>query len=150
MLAFLMIYFFSLDILLGLVGCLLVVLLGCGIVLANVSCKKPTWRLPHPGGVAALVDAASLHTLVAGSSGSGDTPSLRDFGNDKRKRIRLTKKTNVRKRFGVDLGEQPIPKRWRAETLRDVYLGSLSLRELADYQVAQSHASRRSACRLFL
>ena len=31
-------------------------------------------------------------------------------------------------------------------------MGSLmlmSLRELADYQVAQSHASRRSACRLF-
>ena len=35
-------------------------------------------------------------------------------------RIRLTKKTNVRKRFKVDLGEQPIPKRWRADTLKDV------------------------------
>ena len=88
---------------------------------ANFSCKKPTWRLPHPGGVAALVDAASLCALVAGSSGSGDILSLRDFGNDKSKRIRQTKKTNVRKRSGVDLGEQPIPKRSRAETLRDVH-----------------------------
>ena len=57
---------------------------------------------------------------------------------------------------------QPIPKRWRADTFRSVVflgqeggssvlkIGSLmlmSLRELADYQVAQSHASRRSACR---
>ena len=41
---------------------------------ANFSCKKPTWRLPHSGGVAALVYAASLHPLVAGSPGSGDTP----------------------------------------------------------------------------
>ena len=28
------------------------------------SCKKPTWRLPHSGGVAALVYAASLHPLL--------------------------------------------------------------------------------------
>ena len=87
---------------------------------ANFSCKKSTWKLPHSGGVAALVDVASLHMLVAGSLGSGDTPSFRDFGNGKRMRIRLTKKTNVRKRFGDDLGEQPIPKRWRADTLKDV------------------------------
>ena len=30
-----------------------------------------------------------------------------------KKRIRLTKKTNVKKRFGDDFGRQPIPKRWR-------------------------------------
>ena len=121
MLAFLMIYSFFSDTLLGLDSRLLMVLLGVRYCSANFSRRKPTWRLPHSGGVAALVDAASLPSLVAGSSGSGDTPSLRDFGNGKRKRIRLTKKTNVRKRFGVDLGEQPIPKRWRAETLRDVH-----------------------------
>ena len=94
MLAFLMIYFFFLDTLLGLDSRLLMVLLGCGIVLQIFFCKKPTWRLPHSGGVAALVDAASLHTLVAGSPGSGDTPSFSNFGDGKRKRIRLTKKTN--------------------------------------------------------
>ena len=33
-------------------------------------------------------------------------------------RIRLTKKTNVRKCLGVDLWEQPIPKRWRADIFR--------------------------------
>ena len=33
--------------------------------------------------------------------------------------IRLTNKTNVRKRFGVDLWEQPIPKRWKADALRN-------------------------------
>ena len=58
-----------------------------------------------------MVDVASFHMLVAGSSGSGNALSFREFGNGKRMRIRLTKKTNVRKRFKVDLGEQPIPKR---------------------------------------
>ena len=42
---------------------------------AKFSCKKPTWRLLRSGGVAALVYAASLHPMVAGSPGSGDTPS---------------------------------------------------------------------------
>ena len=32
----------------------------------------------------------------------------------------LPKRTNVRKRFGVDPWEQPIPKRWRTETLKGV------------------------------
>ena len=32
----------------------------------------------------------------------------------------LTIKTNVRKRFGVGLWEQPIPKRWKADVLWDV------------------------------
>ena len=85
---------------------------------ANFSCKRPTWRLLHSGGVAALVDVATLHMLVDGSSGSGDAPSFRDFGNGKRVRTRLTKKTNVRKRFGVDPWVQPFPKRWKADTLR--------------------------------
>ena len=90
---------------------------------ANFSCRKPTtWGLPRSGGVAALVDVASVRVLVDSSSGSGDATRFRNFGNDTRKRIRLTKKTNVRKRFGVDLGEQPIPKRWRTGTLRDVRL----------------------------
>ena len=95
----------------------------------------------------------------------------------------------MRKRFGFDPWEQPIPKRWKADVFRDVVshgqsirivhsrvgsshlgepirsvfffmgtrvgsfvlgVGSLILvrvRELADHQVAQSHASRRSACR---
>ena len=132
---------------------------------ANFSCKKPTWRLPQSGGVAALVAVTSARMMVDGSSGSGDIPSFRDFRKDKRMRIRLTKKTNVRKRFGVNLGEQPIPKRWKIDTLKDVRIpgvrvgcfvlgmGSfmlMSLRELAEYQVAQSHASRRSACRCLL
>ena len=59
--------------------------------------KKPTWRLPHPGGVATLVDAAFLHPVVDGLLGPGDAPSFSYFGDGKRKRIRLTKKTNVRK-----------------------------------------------------
>ena len=38
--------------------------------------------------------------------------------------VSLPKKTNVRKRFGVDSWEQPIPKRWRAHTFRRVvFLG---------------------------
>ena len=36
------------------------------------------------------------------------------------RRYDLPKKTNVRKRFGVDPWEQPIPKRWKADTLRGV------------------------------
>ena len=87
---------------------------------ANFSHKKPTWGLPHSGGVAALVAAASVHKPVVGLQGSGNIPSLRTFGEVERNRIRLTKKTNVRKRFGVDLWEQPIPKRWKANVLWDV------------------------------
>ena len=74
---------------------------------ANFSCKKPTWRLPQSGGVGALVAVTPVRMLVDGSSGAGNG-------------IRLTKKTNVRKRFGVNLGEQPIPKRWKVGTLKDV------------------------------
>ena len=58
---------------------------------------------------AALVYAASLHPMVAGSPGSGDTPSCGNSRDGKRMRIRLTKKTNVRKRFGDDLGSSQIP-----------------------------------------
>ena len=32
--------------------------------------------------------------------------------------IRLTKKTHVHKRFGDDLEEQPLPKRWSADVFR--------------------------------
>ena len=87
---------------------------------ANFSCKKPTWKLPQSGGVEALVAATPVRMFVDGPSGSGDVPSFGDFRNDKRMRIRLTKKTNIRKRFGANLGEQPIPKRWKVDTLKDV------------------------------
>ena len=71
---------------------------------ANFSCKKPTWGLPLFGGVAALVRAASVCMSAGNCSGSGDVTGHRDLGNNDRKRIRLTKKTNVKKRFGVHFG----------------------------------------------
>ena len=81
---------------------------------AKFSCRKPTWGLPHSGGVAALVGTASFRPTVAGFRGSGNILGVRTFAKIERKRIRLTKKTSVRKRFGVDLWEQPIPKRWES------------------------------------
>ena len=65
--------------------------------------------MPPFGGVAVLVSAATDRLSVFG-----------DLRGDGRKKIRLTKKTNVRKRFGADPWVQPIPKRWRAAALRDV------------------------------
>ena len=53
-----------------------------------------------------------------GLSGSGAVSSLGNIEGGERQKIRLTKKTNVRKRFGVDPWEQPIPKRWKADTFR--------------------------------
>ena len=47
---------------------------------------------------------------------------LGNIEGDRRRKIRLTKKTNVRKRFGVDPWGQPIPKRWKTETLKGVDL----------------------------
>ena len=76
---------------------------------ANFSHKKPTWGMPHFGGVAVLVSAATARSSVLGN-----------LKGDGRKKIRLTKKTNVRKRFGADPWEQPIPKRWKAAALRDI------------------------------
>ena len=70
--------------------------------------------------MAALVSAVNVHPPVVGLLGSGAASSLGNIEGDGIKRIRLTKKTNVRKRFGVDPWVQPIPKRWKAETLRDV------------------------------
>ena len=89
--------------------------------------KKPTWGLPHSGGVAVLVDTASFRPTVVGLRGSGDILSIRTFGKIERKRIRLTKKTNVRKRFRVDVWEQPIPKRWKADVFRDVVSNAQSV-----------------------
>ena len=66
--------------------------------------------MPPFGGVAVLVSAASDRMSV-----------FRNLRGDGRKKIRLTKKTNVRKRFGADPWEQPIPKRWRAAALRVGY-----------------------------
>ena len=83
---------------------------------ATFSRKKPTWGLPPSGGVAVLVSAVDAHQSVVGLSGPGAALSLGNVGNGGRRKIRLTKKTNVRKRFGVDPWEQPIPKRWRADT----------------------------------
>ena len=68
-----------------------VVLLGCGIVLS-----------------------------VVGLSASGAALSLGNIDNGGRRKIRLTKKTNVRERFGVDPWGQPIPKRWGADTFGSV------------------------------
>ena len=67
--------------------------------------------LPPLGGVAALVSAVDVHPPVLGLSGSGAVSSIGNTEGGGRKKIRLTKKTNVRKRFGVDPWEQPIPKR---------------------------------------
>ena len=58
-------YFLSLVILLGQVGLLLMVHSGCGTVLLTFLIKKPTWKLPLFGGVAALVAAAAVPPLVA-------------------------------------------------------------------------------------
>ena len=104
------------------VSCLLMAPLGCGTVLLIFLAKSLLGRLPRSGGVAALLRAASVCVLVGDSSGFGDVTGFRNLSNDTRKRIRLTKKTNVRKRFGVDLGEQPIPKRWKSGSLRDIRL----------------------------
>ena len=62
--------------------------------------------------MAALVSAAAAHPLVVGLSGSGDVSCLGNFGGGGGKKIRLTRKTNVRKRFGVDP--------WGADTLKGV------------------------------
>ena len=43
-----------------------------------------------------MVAVASVRMSVDGPSGSGDVPSFEDFRNDKRMRIRFTKKTNIR------------------------------------------------------
>ena len=87
----------------------------------SFSRKKNTWRLPPSGGVAALVSVADVHPLVVGLSGSGDVSSFGNFEGGGRKKIRLTKKrlmcVSV---LELILEGQPIPKRWKADTLRDV------------------------------
>ena len=68
----------------------------------HFSNKKPTWKLPTCGGVAALVAVVGGPPLEAGLRGSGAAPDIGDSEEGGwRKRIRLTKKTNVRKRFVV-------------------------------------------------
>ena len=76
---------------------------------AYFSRKKPTGGLPHFGGVAALVSVVGVHPPVVGLWGSGDVSGLGISDNGGRKKIRLTKKTNVRKRFGVDLWGSQFP-----------------------------------------
>ena len=72
---------------------------------ANFSHKKPTWGLPHSG----LVDTPPFRPTVAGFRGSGNILGVQTFGKIERKRIRLTKKTNVRKRFGLIFGSSQFP-----------------------------------------
>ena len=71
MLAFLMTYFLSLVILLGLVSRLLMVLFGCGIVLLIFLIRNLLGVATYSGGVAALVDTASIRPMVAVLRGSG-------------------------------------------------------------------------------
>ena len=122
------------------------VLFGCGIVLLISPTRSLLGGLPHSGGgVAALVDTASFRPTVAGFRGPGNILGVRTFGQIERKRIRLTKKTNVRKRFGVDLWEQPITKRWRA----DVFLGVVSHGQsvgVVHYGVGSSHLGEPMGC----
>ena len=73
--------------------------LGMRYCSANFSRKKPTRGLPHSGGVAVLVSAVDTHPSVVGLSGSGAVSSLGNIDKGGRGKIRLTKKTNVRKRF---------------------------------------------------
>ena len=61
--------------------------------------------------MAVLVSAVYTHPSVVGLSGSGAVSSLGNIDNGGTRKIRLTKKTNVCKRFGVDPWEQPVPKR---------------------------------------
>ena len=69
---------------------------------ANFSDKKPTWGLPPSGGVATLVSAVNVRPPVVGLLASVLLLASETLKFNGRKRIRLTKKTNVRKRFGVD------------------------------------------------
>ena len=80
-----MTYFLSLVTHLGLVGPLVDGSLRMWCCSTNFSSKKPSWKFAAP--------------LEAGSRDSGDTPNFRGSGEGGRKRIRLTKKTNIRKRF---------------------------------------------------
>ena len=77
----------------------------------NFASKKPTWKLPPFGGVAAFIGCCGCGSH-AGSwfAGFSELSFFRCSGEGGRKRIRLTKKTNVRKRFGVEPWRQPIPK----------------------------------------
>ena len=73
--------------------------------------------------LAASVAVVGVPPLEIGLRDSGSAPLVGDFEEGgRRKRIRLTKKTDVRKRFGVDSWGQPIPKRWKAATLKGVTL----------------------------
>ena len=78
------------------------VFFGCGTVLLTFLVRSLLGRLPHFGGVAVLVSAVHTHPSVVGLSGSGAVSSLGNIDNGGRRKIRLTKKTNVCKRFGVD------------------------------------------------
>ena len=78
MLVFLMTYFLSLVILLGPVQSLVDGSLRMRYCSVNFSHKKLPWRLPHSGGVAALVDTASFRPTVVGLRGSGNILSIRE------------------------------------------------------------------------
>ena len=66
----------------------------------NFPIRSPTWKLQPSGGVAALVAAVGVPPLEAGLRGSGAAPNVGDFEESgRRKRIRPTTKTDVRKTF---------------------------------------------------
>ena len=98
-----MIYFLSLVILLGLVSLLLMVLSGCDAALLTFLVRRNlVGEFPPSGGVAALVSAVNVRPPAVGWLGSGAASSLGNIEGDGREKIRLTKKTDVRLRFGVD------------------------------------------------
>ena len=132
---------------------------------ANFSCIKPTWGLPRYGGVAALVDVASVRVLVGSSSGSGDAIRLGTLETILERGYDLPKRQMFESGSGLILRNSQFPNvGGLAPCGMFVFLGLrlgffalglgsfmlMNLRELAEYQVAQSHASRRSACRLFV
>ena len=72
-----------------------------------------------------MIRTWTVSAPVGLSSGIGSVAGLHGVGNNERKRVRLTKKTNVKKRLGVDSGEQPIPKRWKGGFLGVRFPGGL-------------------------
>ena len=103
-----------------------------------------------------MVRAASVCMSVGNSSGSGDVTGHWSLGNDDRKRIRLTKKLTSKSGSGFISENSQFPSVGRVTHWIFAFLavgvgffvlglGSVMLmnqRELAENQVAQSHASR--------
>ena len=108
---FWMTHFLSLVTHLSLVSPWFMVLLGCGIVPPIFPVRSPLGSCRLEAALVAAVAVPRIFRTLLFFGGSGEGG---------RKRIRLTKKTNVRKRFWIDPWEQPIPIRWKADTLKYV------------------------------